>query len=86
MPMSEYIPERERNKFVQTSDGNTSVRVSLATSLINFAWDYASVSYPNATTEVYTFKINGVSGTTVGTITVTYVDATKEAISTIARA
>jgi hypothetical protein len=54
--------------------------------LINFAWDYASVSYPDATTEVYTFKINGVSGTTVGTITVTYVDATKEAISTIVRA
>jgi hypothetical protein len=32
-------------------------------------WNYIGVAYPDAVTTVYTFKIGGVSGTTVQTIT-----------------
>jgi hypothetical protein len=41
-------------------------------------YDYGSVTYPSGTQEVYTFKSGGAGGTTVKTITVNYVDATKE--------
>lgn len=47
--------------------------------------DYIAVTYPTSSTEVYTFKQGGVSGTTVATMTVTYTDGTKENISSIAR-
>lgn len=46
-------------------------------------YDYVSVAYPDTTTEVYTFKVGGAGGITVGTLTVTYTDATKEDIATV---
>lgn len=48
-------------------------------------YDYVAVTYPVATQEVYVFKTGGVSGTTVGTITVNYTDATKANILNVAR-
>lgn len=53
--------------------------------LVSAAYDYISVSYPSATTEVFTYKSGGSGGTTVSTITVSYTDGTKENISTVAR-
>lgn len=44
-------------------------------------YDYVAVTYPIATQEVYVFKIGGSGGTTVGTITLTYTDSTKENLS-----
>lgn len=38
-----------------------------------------TVTYPNATTDVFTFKTNA---TTVGTVTITYTDSTKASMST----
>lgn len=48
--------------------------------------DYISAAYPNGTTEVYTFRIGGASGTVVMTLTVVYTDSSKDAISTVTRA
>ncbi len=46
-------------------------------------YDYLSVAYPLATREVYTFKINGATGPTVTTLTINYVDSSKEDILTV---
>lgn len=48
-------------------------------------YDYVAVTYPSATSEVYVFKQNGVSGTTIGTITLVYTDSTKASLSSAAR-
>jgi len=37
----------------------------------------------NALTDVYTYKTGGIAGTTVATLTVTYIDATKETIQSV---
>ena len=48
-----------------------------------YGHDYIAVTYPTATTEVYTYKVGGSGGTTVATVTVTYTDSTKENISSV---
>lgn len=48
------------------------------------ASDYVSLAQ-DATHDTYTFKIGGSGGTTVATITITYTDATKATISTVAK-
>jgi hypothetical protein len=48
-------------------------------------YDYVSVSYPNATTEEYTFKTGGSSGTQVAFVEIVYTDATKTALSSATR-
>jgi len=48
-------------------------------------YDYVAVTRPSDTTEVYTYKNGGASGTTVGTLTVTYTDSTKNNIASILR-
>lgn len=50
------------------------------------AHDYVAVTYPTTTTEVFTYKLGGVSGTTVAVMTITYTDVSKCDISTIVRA
>jgi len=47
-------------------------------------YDYVSVAYATLT-DTYTFYKGGVGGTLVATITLTYTDATKTAISNVAR-
>lgn len=59
------------------SDGTLSGGLSIP------SYDYVSVSYPNSTTEVYTFKTGGSSGTTVATVTLTYTDSTKDNLSSV---
>lgn len=53
--------------------------------MIPNSYDYVGVAYPSDTTEVYTFKTGGVSGTTVCTITITYTNNTKAALSSAVR-
>lgn len=48
-------------------------------------YDYLSVSYPDSVTEIYTFKTDGASGSTVGTITIVYTSSTKANLSTVTR-
>lgn len=45
-------------------------------------YDYIKVTYPDGVTEVYTFKIGGSGGSTVGTITLVYTDSTKANLDT----
>lgn len=45
-------------------------------------FDAVAVTYPTSTTEVYTYSY---LGTTVGVVTLTYVDATKEALTSAVR-
>ena len=49
-------------------------------------YDYVSAAYNDGTfTEVYVFKTGGASGTTVATITVIYVDITKDKLVSITK-
>lgn len=48
------------------------------------AWDYMSLATAS-TTDTYTFKTGGASGTTVATLLITYTDSTKATISTVVR-
>ncbi len=43
----------------------------------------ATVQTVNATSNVWTFKTGGVGGTTVKTLTINYVDATKQVITSV---
>ena len=49
-------------------------------------YDYVVVTYPVATTDVYTFKEGGSGGTTVATVTLVYTDSTKSDLSTVTKA
>jgi len=53
--------------------------------LIRVNYDYVGIAYPDGTTEVYTFKTGGSSGTTVATITLVYTDVTKANLSTVTK-
>ena|SRR5690348_13010606 len=53
-------------------------------SLAPNAYDYVSYT-SGSTTDTYTYKSGGSSGTTVQTITVTWTDSTKATLSSIAR-
>jgi len=71
-----------------TSDNQTngSQIVKVSNTLITVPFDYIGATYPNTSTEVYTYKIGGSGGTTVGTITVVYSDAgTKQIISSVTK-
>jgi hypothetical protein len=53
--------------------------------LAGIEWDYVKVTYPLATTEVYTFKTGGSGGTDVATVTVVYTDASKANLDEVTR-
>lgn len=50
------------------------------------AYDAITVEYPSDTVEVYEYRTGGASGTIVMTITVTYVDDTKEQLVSVEKA
>jgi len=49
--------------------------INISNALITGPFDYICVTYPDTSTEVYTYKLGGASGTLVGTVTVLYSDA-----------
>lgn len=58
--------------------GSNSIGVHLAGSFqAPSEADAFTVTYPNATQEVYAFRTGGVSGTIIQTVTITYTDSTK---------
>lgn len=63
-------------------DSNPLPTLSIGSPLVNSKYDRIDVEYPTNTTEVYTYK-NG--SDTVGVVTVTYVDSTKERISSVVK-
>jgi len=60
--------------------------VTTVNTLITDPFDYIGATYPDTSTEVYTYKIGGASGTVVGVVTVVYSDAgTKAIISSVTK-
>lgn len=53
--------------------------------LAGIEWDYVKVTYPLATTEVYTFRQGGSGGTVQATVTVVYTDSTKVNLDEVTR-
>jgi hypothetical protein len=45
--------------------------------LVPVECDAFTVTYPNATTEIYAFRSGGTSGTVIQTVTIIYTDSTK---------
>lgn len=48
-------------------------------------FDYVAVTYPDAVTELYTFKTGGSGGTTTNTVTLVYTDSGKGSLSTVTK-
>lgn len=77
-------------KLVDGTEGSTSPFGTATHPIVTTSgasipgWDYVSLSQAS-TTDTYTFKTGGASGTTVGTITITYTDSGKSTISTVVR-
>jgi len=67
------------------ADVNVANSTDLVTGLIPFQYDFISADLSGATTDVYTYKTGGSGGTTVAVVTLTYTDASKETLSTVAR-
>lgn len=51
----------------------------------NINYDAIAVSYPNSTTEIFSYYEGGLAGTLVATVTVVYTNASKDDISTVER-
>ena len=91
MALSPVTLDNEKNKFAETSGGKAAVRTIGSEELGSFdlsasigEWPLLAVgnrveaTYPNATTEVYTFKEGA---TTVAVLEVGYTDLTKSVFS-----
>lgn len=63
-----------------TSNINTQLTNKLGGSLVNVQYDNFAVTY-NALNDVYVYKL---AAATVKTVTITYADATKQSITTVA--
>lgn len=62
--------------------GRRALHVKSLSQLVSEKFDSIYAAYPNTTTEVYTYKL---SGATVATVTVLYVDATKAQLVSVIR-
>ena len=82
---STNVKDNEQRKFQADTDGNAAVNV-ISKDLMNainpllgsLKYDAGTVSYPNNTTEIYQFRVGGVAGTIVATITLIYTSAAKQ--------
>lgn len=77
----------ERIYIVDPVTGETSIRVTAAAGygapLNGIKWDYVKATYPNTTTEVFTFRDGGSGGAVTRVITITYLAADKEDIDEV---
>lgn len=64
------------------SSSDVVAELQVQNSLVPGVYNSITASYPSATTEVYVYKFNG---TTVSTVTVTYTDSTKDNVSSVVR-
>lgn len=83
MTLSPNINNLEADKFEETVDGKTAVRIIGTNDWLNGeVGNKITVAYPSATTETYTYK-NG--ATTYKVLLVTYTDSTKANVSEVER-
>lgn len=66
-------------------DNQRHVQVDIKNKLVPEHYDAIVMTYPTSTTTVYTYKDGGLTGTTVGAVTLTYTDDTKTNLSSVAR-
>lgn len=79
--LKDAITDREFNKFTEVENQH-AVNVNILAGFQPPALaDAVTATYPSSTQEVYAYRQGGVSGTILKTITIDYVDATKELIS-----
>lgn len=92
--MNADINDLEHGKFVVSVDDPTKIGLialnpdgsSISGGGIGLSsYDYVSRVLTNSTTETYTFKIGGSSGTTVNTVVIVYTDSTLETISSVTK-
>jgi len=86
--MSGVYIERDNRNLVDISPTQTKRLIEIVNGpnnpinigglLSGIVWDWFVVSYPSATTEIYTFMSGGSSGTVVKTIQIDYTNATKQ--------
>ena len=86
--MSNISPE----EFIQADylkfekqGGQYFVKVTTNNTLISSKFDYIAMTYPTDSSEVFTYKLGGASGTVVGTVTITYTDNSKTRVSSVAK-
>lgn len=75
----------DSNNYVVPMKLSSTGEAINASSIFHTEWDYMSVSYPTGSTETYTYKTGGATGSVVATIDIAYTDATKNDISTVER-
>lgn len=63
-------------------DGSLPVTAAINNTLVPEQHDEIQATYPTTSSEVYTYKLSGVS---VAVVTVTYADATKEVLTSVVR-
>ena len=73
----------DKKKFGADLEGKVVQNVNDSTAS-PIGTDYIAITYPTATTEVFTYKNGGSGGTTLRTITVTYLTSAKADISSVA--
>lgn len=81
MALPVHINSREKERFVETSDGEVAVRTLSFAGLVDTHYDSFSLAV-TTTTDTYSFFSGGLAGTLVKTVTITYTDDTKATIST----
>jgi hypothetical protein len=69
----------------KTRSTNGAVNVVQSGTLVTSNYDYIGVTYPDAVTEIYTYKSGGAAGTTVATVTVVYTDSTKANLMSVTK-
>jgi hypothetical protein len=76
--------DTDRALSTASISGGTGVALAVvqANSAAPSGWDAINATYPNATTEVYTYILGGV---TQSIITVVYSDSTKQVLTSVTR-
>lgn len=77
------------NQILQQSYDETtkSLKVSsISGVLVSEQFDFIGVTYPSSTQEVYTYRLGGISGTIVATVTINYTNASKENLLNVSKA
>jgi len=72
-------------KHAAVIDSDKNLHVMNMGQLVPNIFDAIAVTYPSVSQEAYTYKLGGVAGVTVATVTVTYTDATKTILTSVAR-
>lgn len=83
MTLTKNINTLEAAKFAETNDGKVAVRVMPLGVFVPSEFDAIQAEYPSPTTEVFTYSFQG---NQVASITVTYLDSSKDQILSVVRA